>query len=101
MIVDIRVLLTGPAAWIVAGALTLTALFSKWINCFFTQKILKFRPSKTIIFGLSSAHAASYSAIILVGFQEGILDENILNGTIILILITCIVASFAAECCRR
>ncbi len=35
--------------------------------------------------------------MILVGFKAKILDENILNGTIILILITCIVASFATE----
>ncbi|HRD06671.1 MAG: cation:proton antiporter [Saprospiraceae bacterium] len=98
MIVDIRVLLTGPTAWIVAGALTLTALFSKWIAAFVTQKIFKFSGhQRQLIFGLSSAHAAATLAIILVGFQEGILDENILNGTIILILITCIVASFAAE----
>ncbi|MDD3772032.1 MAG: cation:proton antiporter, partial [Weeksellaceae bacterium] len=32
-----------------------------------------------------------------VGYNEGILDEGILNGTIILILVTCVVASFSAE----
>ena len=36
-------------------------------------------------------------AVILVGFRAGIIDENILNGTIILILVTCLVASFATE----
>lgn len=98
MIVDIRVLLAGPTAWIVAGALTLTALFSKWIAAFVTQRLFSFSGhQRQLIFGLSSAHAAATLAIILVGFNEGILDENILNGTIILILITCIVASFAAE----
>jgi hypothetical protein len=35
--------------------------------------------------------------VILVGFRAGIIDENILNGTIILILVTCLVASFATE----
>ncbi len=98
MIVDLNVLFAGPTAWIVAGALTITALFSKWIAAFATQKIFKYSGhQRQLIFGLSSAHAAATLAIILVGFNEGILDENILNGTIILILITCIVASFAAE----
>lgn len=98
MVVDIKVLFAGPTAWIVAGALTITALFSKWIAAFVTQKIFKYSGhQRQLIFGLSSAHAAATLAIILVGFNEGILDENILNGTIILILITCIVASFAAE----
>lgn len=98
MVVDIKVLFAGPTAWIVAAALTITALFSKWIAAFVTQKLFKYSGhQRQLIFGLSSAHAAATLAIILVGFNEGILDENILNGTIILIMITCIVASFAAE----
>src|SRR5690606_27753586 len=47
--------------------------------------------------GLSGAHAAATLAVILVGYKAEILDDNILNGTVILILITCIVASFVTE----
>lgn len=98
MLVDIRVILSGPMALIVAGTLTVVAIFSKWLAAFFTQLIFKYSKAQgQLIFGLSSAHAAATLAIILVGYQAGILDENILNGTIILILITCIVASFATE----
>jgi Kef-type K+ transport system membrane component KefB len=52
---------------------------------------------RNLIFGLSSAHAAATLAIILVGYKAKIIDDNILNGTIILILVTCVVASFATE----
>ncbi len=98
MLVDIRVILSGPMALIVAGTLTVVAIFSKWLAAFFTQLIFKYSKAQgQLIFGLSSAHAAATLAIVLVGYQAGILDENILNGTIILILITCIVASFATE----
>ncbi|MCB0513196.1 MAG: cation:proton antiporter, partial [Bacteroidetes bacterium] len=98
MLVDIRVILSGPMALIVAGTLTMVAIFSKWLAAFFTRLIFKYSKAQgQLIFGLSSAHAAATLAIILVGYQAGILDENILNGTIILILITCIVASFATE----
>ncbi|HLF62214.1 MAG TPA: cation:proton antiporter [Saprospiraceae bacterium] len=98
MIVDVSVLLKGPMAWIVAGALSFTALFGKWIAALFTQLIFRYSPAqRQLIFGLSSSHAAATLAVILVGYQAGILDENILNGTIILILITCIVASLATE----
>ncbi len=98
MLVDVSVLLHGPMAIIVALTLSTVALFSKWIAALFTQLIFKFsRPQRQLIFGLSSSHAAATLAIILVGFKAGILDEYILNGTIILILITCIVASFATE----
>ncbi len=98
MLVDISVILSGPMALIVAGSLSVVALLGKWFASFFTQ--LSFKYSKTqrqLIFGLSSAHAAATLAVILVGFKAGILDENILNGTVILILITCVIASFATE----
>lgn len=98
MLVDISVLMKGPTALIVAGTLSVVAIFGKWLAAFFSQ--LAFRYSgvqRQLIFGLSSAHAAATLAVILVGYKADILDENILNGTIILILITCIVASFATE----
>lgn len=98
MIVDVRVLTKGPQALIVALTLTTAALFTKWLAAFITQVIFKYSSSqRELIFGLSSSHAAATLAVILVGYKAGILDENILNGTIILILITCVVASFVTE----
>lgn len=98
MLVDVSVLLSGPTALIVAGTLSVVALFGKWVAALFTQLIFKYsKAQRQLIFGLSSAHAAATLAVILVGYKAEILDENILNGTIVLILITCIVASFATE----
>jgi Kef-type K+ transport system membrane component KefB len=102
MLVDLRVLLKGPDALIIAGALTLMALSSKWLAAFFTQ--LSFRYSATqrnVIFGLSSAHAAATIAVILIGYNMGIVDEHVLNGTVILILITCLVGSFVTQSAGR
>lgn len=98
MLVDLKVILKGPTALIVAGTLSVVALAGKWLAAWFTQIAFKYLPvHRQLIFGLSSAHAAATLAVILVGYQGNILDENILNGTIILILITCIVASLATE----
>lgn len=98
MIVDISVLTSGTEAIVVAITLSAVALIGKWIAAFFTQKAFGYTgPQRQLIFGLSAGHAAATLAVILVGFREGILDEGILNGTIVLILITCVVASFAAE----
>jgi len=102
MLVDINVILSGPEALIVAGTLSVVALFGKWIAAFFTQLIFKYtKAQRQLIFGLSSAHAAATLAVILIGYKAGILDDNILNGTIILILVTCIVASFSTEKAAR
>lgn len=109
MLVDVRVIFSGIGAWIVAGTLTIVALFSKWLAAWFTQIIFKFSGAqRQVIFGLSSAHAAATLAVILVGYNVilgydelgdpiRLLDDNILNGTIILILVTSIVATFATE----
>ncbi|MCA0334116.1 MAG: cation:proton antiporter [Bacteroidetes bacterium] len=98
MLVDIRVIMSGPMALIIAGTLTVVAIVGKWLAAAVTQLIFKYTGAqRQLIFGLSGAHAAATLAVILVGFNAGVIDENILNGTIILILFTCIIASFATE----
>ncbi|NTW52849.1 MAG: cation:proton antiporter [Chlorobiaceae bacterium] len=98
MLVDMRVLLNGPMALIIAITLTLVALAGKWVAAFVTQQTFKYSAAqRQLIFGLSSSHAAATIAVILVGYQARILDLNILNGTILLILVTCIVASMVTE----
>lgn len=98
MKVDLSVIMEGPTALIIAAVLTIVALAGKWLAAWATQLIFRFSTTeRQLIFGLSSAHAAATLAVIMVGVNEGILDDNVLNGTIILILVTCIVASFATE----
>lgn len=109
MIVDVSVLLSGPMALIIAATLTIVAVSTKWLAALFTQLIFKYSAAqRQLIFGLSGAHAAATLAVILVGYNaitgytsDGeplrLIDDNILNGTIVLILATCIIASFATE----
>ncbi len=98
MIVDIKVILSGPTAIIIAATLTVVAIFGKWLAALLTQLVFKYTGAqRQLIFGLSGAHAAATLAVILVGYENNVIDENILNGTIILILVTCIVASFVTE----
>ncbi|MFN3403614.1 MAG: cation:proton antiporter [Cytophagaceae bacterium] len=98
MNVDLKVLINGYQALLVAGILIAVALSTKWIAAFLTQKIFRYsRPERELIFGLSSSHAAATLAVILIGFELRLFDENILNGTILLILVTCLVSSFATE----
>lgn len=95
MIVDLQVLLKGPQALYIAAALTTMALITKWLAAFFTQKIFRYSSDqRQLIFGLSTSHAAATIAVILIGYNAHIIDENVLNGTIILILVTCLAGSF-------
>lgn len=109
MLVDISVIFSGIGAWIIAGTLTFVAIFSKWLAAWLTQISFKFsKAQRQLIFGLSSAHAAATLAVILVGYNVilgydelgepiRLLDDNILNGTIILILVTSVVATLVTE----
>jgi len=98
MMVDISVILSGYTAIVVAITLAVVAVSGKWLAAFFTQLVFKYSSSqRKVIFGLSSGHAAATLAVILVGYNAKIIDINILNGTIILILITSIVATLATE----
>lgn len=98
MLVDLRVLGKGPEALVVAATLTIVAFAGKWLAAFFTQKIYKFsKLQQHVIFGLTSSHAAATLAVILVGYNIGLVNDSVLNGTIILILITCLVSSFITE----
>ena len=98
MMVDISVIFGGYMAIVVALTLSVVAIFGKWLAAFFTQIVFKYTSTqRKLIFGLSSGHAAATLAVIIVGYNAGIIDINILNGTIILILITSIVATLATE----
>lgn len=58
---------------------------------------------RELMFGLSNAQAAATLAAVLVGYNiilpsgERLLNEDVLNGTILLILVTCVVSSFITE----
>jgi len=102
MVVDVSVIFSGPNALIVAGTLTFVAFLGKWLAAFFTQITFKYsKAQRQLIFGLSSSHAAATLAVILVGYKADIIDANILNGTVILILVTCVVASFVTDKASR
>jgi hypothetical protein len=113
MLVDVSVLVKGWGALKVTGVIIVVAVIGKFSAAKLTQKV--FRMSKEeglIIFGLSSAHAAATLAIVLVGYNIIIgetpsgdpirlLNEDVLNGAILLILISCATSSFAAESAAR
>ncbi len=98
MIIDPEIILADLKSIIIAIILTLVAIFSKWFASKLTQFTFKLKnPDGQLIFGLSSAHAAATVAIILIGYEENILDLYILNGVIILIFVTCIFSAILTQ----
>ena len=102
MLVDFSLFLKGTNALIFAGVLSIVALFTKWLAAQVTGYIYKYtKHERRVMFGLSASHAAATLAVIKVGYDIGLFDQNVINGTIILILITCMVSSFVTERAAR
>lgn len=113
MLVDVSVLVKGTGALKVAAVIVVVALITKYLAAMLTRKAFNLSKDEgNIIFGLSASHAAATLAIILVGYNIIIgetdngepirlLDEDVLNGTILLILVSCAVSSFVVEKAAR
>lgn len=109
MLVDIRTFTTGWTAFWVAAVMTIVATLSKFIAAWITEKNFKLtRDEGRLLFGLSNAQAAATLAAVLIGYKVilgtdafgepiRLLNEDVLNGTIVMILITCTVASFITQ----
>ena len=85
------------------------ATAAKFIAAWLPQKTFRMSvDQRRVIFGLSNAQAAATLAAVLVGYNvflgttpDGepirLLNESVLNGTILMILVTCTMASFSAQ----
>jgi len=102
MLVDLKLFFTGFDALVFAGILCSVGLFTKYLAAWLTGIIYKYtKYERNIIFGLSVSHAAATLAIIKVGFDIGLFDQQVINATIILILVSCLVSSFVTERAAR
>jgi len=118
MLVDYQAFIKDWDTLWVAAVITFVAVFSKFVAAWFTQKTFRFtKNERSLIFGLSSASAAATLAIIMVGYNIilnqaeidaaalldvaiapiRLLNDSVLNGTIVAILVSCTVASFVAQ----
>jgi Kef-type K+ transport system membrane component KefB len=108
MIIDVRCLFTSGKALEVALVMTLVATASKWLAAWATQKLFGMQAvERNLMFGLSNAQAAATLAAVLIGHNiimadgERLLNDDVLNGTVVMILFTCIISSVATERAAR
>ena len=94
MLINLRVLATGDQSLYTALVMSIVAMSSKWAAAWLTQKTFKMRPvDRSMIYQLTNAHTAVALAVVTIGYNMGIFGETILNGTILMILVTCTVSS--------
>lgn len=94
MLIDLKVVASSWTTVYVAAVMSATAMTVKWLAAYATQRIYHLSsPDRSILYQLSNAHTAVALAVVMIGFSTGIFGEEILNGTVIMILVTCTVSS--------
>lgn len=109
MLIDYRTFFTSFEIIKVGLIMIIVATAAKYIAAWMTQKTFHLSTDqRSVIFGLSNAQAAATLAAVMVGYNVitgtdangepiRLLNESVLNGTILMILVTCTIASFAAQ----
>lgn len=94
MLIDIHVVMDGWGTLYIAGVMSGVAMLTKWIAAFVTQKTFKLtNVDRSIMYQLSNAHTAVALAVVMIGYSMDLFGVEILNGTVVMILITCTVSS--------
>lgn len=92
MMIDIRVISQGPTLRM-AGIMLAAALAAKWLAALLTEKFYRMeRADRQVMFGLTTAHTAVALAVVTVGVNFGLMDTTMLNGTVLMILVSCAIA---------
>lgn len=98
MQVDVQVLTSGYEVWFIMGVMTAVVVASKWVAAFTSSKLLGFSNDQAwVIFGLTNSQAAATLAATFIGMEVGLIGEEILNGAIMMILVTCIIGPMVVE----
>lgn len=98
MMIDLGVFVKHPEMLLVAVIMCTIAITTKWLAAWIIQLIFGYSSTdRRMIFGITTAKAAISLAAVIVGREFGVFDDAILNGTIIMILVTCTVSSIVTE----
>ncbi|MCJ2541752.1 cation:proton antiporter [Thermostichus vulcanus] len=91
MLINPGILLGEPRSLLVGGVMIGAEVVSKFGAAWIPAQLFGWRFSSTMVmFGLSMAQAAATLAAITVAFEVELVDELTVNGTIAMILVTCV-----------
>ena len=104
MLINIGTLFEGPRMWGVVLLIAFFGTFGKALAAYVSSLLFRLPKSAGhMMFGLTCAHAAGAIAMVMVGMRLEVspgvylVNDEILNGVVIMILITCIISSMMAE----
>lgn len=98
MLLDARVLFGGLETWAVAIGMTVTVIATKWLAANAARVLFRYRKEEgQVMFGLSIVQAAATLASVMVGHRIGLFDDAVVNGTLLMILVTCVLGPWVVS----
>lgn len=109
MLIDYHAIIGSWETLIVGTVMIVMVTAAKYLAAVLTAKSFRLSADQQrLLFGLSVAHVAGTLAVVMVGYniiigstEDGtpirLLDEAVLNGTILMILFTCTISTFTTQ----
>jgi Kef-type K+ transport system membrane component KefB len=98
LMIDIHAFWSGWTTLTIAAVMIGTKLLGKSLSAWIAQVVFRFsKHERQLVFGLSHATAAGTLAIVSIAYQMGILSSDVLNASVLMILVLCTTASFISE----
>lgn len=98
MLINIHVIFRSWNVGWVALNMIVVAMGSKWLAAWLGASIFRFgSTARKIMFGLTSGKAAATIAAATIGFHRGLLSEDMLNGAVLMILVSCVISTIATQ----
>ena len=104
MLINVRTLSQGPYVLWVVLLIAFVGTFGKAVAAYASSLLFRLTKAEgNMMFGLTSAHAAGAIAMVMVGMRlevgpgQFLVDDNMLNGVVLMILVTCIISTIMTE----
>lgn len=98
MLINVHVIFKSwHVGWVALNMVTV-GMASKWLAAYAGARIFGFgKTDRNIMFGLTSGKAAATIAATMIGYQHGLLTEDMMNGAVLMILACCIVSTVTTQ----
>lgn len=98
LIIDVEAFWSGWGTIFIAAVMIATKLIGKSASAWLGQGLFRFsNMERQLVFGLTQASAAGTLAIATIGYELGVFSSEILNASVLMILVLCTIASFITE----
>jgi Kef-type K+ transport system membrane component KefB len=98
LMIDIHAFWSGWGTLTIALVMITTKLVGKSLSAWIAQVVFRFsKHERQLVFGLTHATAAGTLAIVTIAYQMGLLSSDVLNASVLMILVLCTTASFISE----